>query len=160
MRGTADALEGYLSDVANLLERMGVTVRGPADIALLEDADGHLSFELVGDLPDGGRPARSEVAIREVFEPEGPDQYGRTRYEYELIDRERDFRRAFHLHSPDWFERRYLVVVHEHCERPLGTIDCEHYHGTPIKDAFGGIHAILDAWTADPPECSDLRCLD
>jgi hypothetical protein len=76
-----------------------------------------------------------------------------------LLDHERDFRRAHHLHDRDVFVRRFNVVVHEHCERPIGNVQCAHYEGSPIRDAFAGVVALLDAWTADPPECADLRCL-
>ena len=160
MRGTATAVEAYLHDVADLVERLGISIRGDGDVQLLEDRAGGLSYELIGSLPDGQHPARSEVIVREAFEPDGERGYVRSRYEYELIDRERGFRRACHLHDPDWFERRFLVVVHEHCERPLGTVDREHYEGTPVRDAFAGVLALMDAWTADPPDCSTLRCLE
>ena len=159
MRGTARSVEDYLLEVADLVERLGITIRGDPDIPLLEDRNGGLSFEFVGDLPDGQDPAQSEIIIREAFERDGRDSYVRARYEHELIDRERGFRRAFHLHHSDWFERRFLVVVHEHCERPIGAVDCEHYEGTPVRDAFAGVLALVDAWTGDPLDCSTLRCL-
>ena len=162
MRGTHDAIADYLSSAATLLERYGVTLRsssGSEELELLEDADGRLSFELLGDLPDGLDPARSGIAVREGFEPLGKDRYARDRYEYELVDRERDYRRAFHLHFPDWFRHRYLVVVHEHCERPIGHVRCEHYAGSPVKDAFGGITALIDVWTGSAPDCSAIKCL-
>jgi hypothetical protein len=158
MSGTAASIDEYLVALANLLERFGVSIRG-SEISLLEDRDGGLSFELVGALPDGGNPARAEIVLREGFDPES-DGYVRARYEYELLDRERDFRRAFHLHSPDWFQRRFLVVVHEHCERPIGAVECEHYEGAPIRDAFAGIGKLFDVWTDAPPDCAQLRCLE
>ena len=92
--------------------------------------------------------------------PAGPDVYARTRYEYELRDEARGYRRALHLHSPESFMRAYLVVVHEHCERPIGAKTCEHHEGSPVKDAFAGVGALIDAWTGDPPDCRRLRCLD
>jgi hypothetical protein len=159
MRGTAASIEQYLSDVIDLLERLGIALRDPDDVALLEDRDGGLSFEVSGRLPDGRDAARAEIIIREGFDPDD-DEYVRARYEYELLDRERDFRRAFHLHSPDWFERHFLVVVHEHCERPIGLVRCKHYEGPPVRDAFAGVFGLLDAWTADPPDCGGLRCLE
>jgi len=160
VRGTATAVEDYLREVAELIERHGISIRGDGDVPLLEDRTGSLSFELVGDLPDGHSPARSEVIVREAFEPDGEHGYVRSLYEYELIDRERGFRRGYHLHSPEWFERRFLVVVHEHCERPIGRVDCDHYEGTPVRDAFAGVLALIEAWTGDPPDCSTLRCLE
>jgi hypothetical protein len=114
----------------------------------------------VGSLPDDTHPARARVVIREGFQRMSPDLYERSRYEYELVDRARDFRRAFHLHFPEWFGRRFLVVVHEHCERPIGLVGCEHYAGRPIKDAYEGVATIMDVWTAEPPHCEALKCLD
>jgi hypothetical protein len=159
VRGTATAVEDYLRDVVDLMERFGISIRDDGDVPLLEDRTGGLSFELIGDLPDGHGPARSEVIVREAFEQDGVRGYVRSRYEYELVDRERGYRRAFHLHDPGWFERRFLVVVHEHCERPIGKVDCDHYDGMPLRDAFAGVLALIDAWTGDPPDCSTLRCL-
>ena len=161
MRGTYEEIAEYVSGVAALLERFGATLRLPfgTDLELLEDPSGQLSFELLGDLPDGADPARSEVALREAFHPVGVGLYERTLYEYELVDRERDYRRALHLHFPEWFHRRFLVVVHEHCERPVGHTECEHYEGSPIKDAYAGVVALMGIWTGPTPVCSELRCL-
>lgn len=108
----------------------------------------------------GGASTPSVVEIRETWVEDGAGAFERAEYVYELIDRERDFRRGYHLHDRDWFERRFLVVVHEHCERPIGLSACDHYEGTPVRDAFAGILALIDAWTGDPPDCSTLRCLD
>lgn len=160
MRATLGSVEDYLVNVADLLERLGIDLRGDADLSLLDDLQGGLSFELVGDLPDGHDPARAQVTIREGFDPAEGDRYVRARYEYELLDRARGFRRSFHLHFPDWFEQEFLVVTHEHCERPIGTVECEQYEGSPIRDAFAGVMALIDAWTADPPDCAALRCLE
>jgi hypothetical protein len=64
------------------------------------------------------------------------------------------------VHFPEWFRARHLVLVHEHCERPIGRVACEHYEGSPIKDGFAGVVALLDVWTAEPPDCASLRCLE
>ncbi len=162
MRASYEACAGYLVRVAQLLERNGVMLRKPADgedLVLEEDDDGVLSFELLGDLPDGSRPAMAGVEVREEFRPIGADLYERSRYEYELLDKARDYRRAFHLHFPEWFEQTFLVVVHEHCERPIGRVDCAHFEGSPIKDAHAGIGVLMDVWTGEPPDCDALRCL-
>lgn len=160
MRGTIGSIEGYVQDLAALVERLGVTIQADDEIPILEDRDGGLSFELFGRLPDGLDPFRAEIVIREGFDPDGRHEYMRSRYEYELLDRSRDLRRAFHLHHPDWFGRRFLVVVHEHCERPIGAVECLHYFGTPIKDAFAGAIALFDGWTGEAPDCSQLHCLE
>jgi hypothetical protein len=162
MRLSYQQCEDYLGRVAALLEQFGFVFSLPAegeDLILEETRAGFLSYELRGELmdPDGGVPAR--VAIREQFTPAGPDIYERTRYEYELRDDARGYRRAFHLHAPEAFMSAYLVVVHEHCERPIGSARCEHYEGSPIKDAFAGVRAIFNAWAGDPPDCAGLRCL-
>ncbi len=164
MRGTYEEISRYLSSAALLLERYGVTLRlsGHSDeLEILEDSSGSLSFEILGDLPsdaDLGR-GRSQIAIREEFHPIGVGRYERSRYEYEIIDRERDHRRAFHLHHPAWFERTFMVVVHEHCEQPVGHAVCPHYEGSPIRDAHAGIVALMRVWMDPAPDCSELRCL-
>jgi hypothetical protein len=159
----ADAeVDDYASRLVELLERYGVVVRKPAPdepVEILEADDGSLSFELIGSLPDGREPALSTLELRERFGSIGGDRFKRDRYEYELRDHERNFRRAFHLHDPHWFERRYLVVVHEHCERPIDLVACAHYHGSPIRDGYAGIVMLIDAWTGEPPDCSTLPCL-
>lgn len=122
MRGTYDEIADYLTRVAVLLERNGVMLRitEGKDLELHEhDLSGELSFELAGDLPDNRSPSRSELVVRETFERAAPDDYVRARYAYELLDHECDCRRAFHLHDPEWFERAFLVLVHEHCESRL-----------------------------------------
>ena len=163
MQLSDEGVDDYAARLVALLERFGVVLTKPGldePVDLLEADDGSLSFELVGSLPDGREPARSTVALREQFQPIGAAGFERDRYAYELVDRERGFRRAFHLHDPDWFERRYLVVVHEHCERPIGTAQCAHYHGSPIRDGHAGAISLIDAWTGEPPDCSALPCLD
>lgn len=162
MRWSHDKCAEYLSRIAALIERFGATLDLPegADLELLEEDDGTLSFEIVGSLPDGTHPALTRLVIREAFRRISPDLYERSRYEYELVDRARDFRRAFHLHFPEWFGRRFLVLVHEHCERPIGLVRCEHYAGRPIEDAFAGVKTLMDVWTAEPPDCGALPCLE
>lgn len=156
-------VDDYASRLVALLERYGVVVSKPASsepVEILEADDGSLSFELIGSLPDGREPPLSTLELRERFQPVAGDLFERDRYEYELLDRERGLRRAFHLHDPGWFERRYLVVVHEHCERPIGLAACAHYHGSPMRDGYAGIVRLIDAWTGEPPDCSLLVCLD
>lgn len=156
-------VDDYASRLVALLERYGVVVSKPASrepVEILEADDGSLTLELIGSLTDGREPPLSTLELRERFQPVAGDLFERDRYEYELLDRERDYRRAFHLHDPDWFERRYLVVVHEHCERPIGRAACAHYHGSPMRDGYAGVVRLIDAWTGEQSDCSLLVCLD
>jgi hypothetical protein len=157
------ALEDHLADVAELLERYGVSLDlGPGeDLTLEETPLGALAFELRGFLPHGRQPPRAALEIREVWRPAAGGRYERSEYEYELLDRDRDYRRAFHLHDGDWFVRHFSVVVHEHCERPIGTSTCDHYAGHPVRDAFAAAELLVRTWV-DPlaPDCSALPCLE
>jgi hypothetical protein len=160
---TRSALEDYLADVTELLERYGVVLDlGPNDdLALDESPSGSLSFELRGFLPDGREPPRSVLELREVWRPTAAEGLERWEYEFELLDHERDFRRAFHLHDRDAFVRRYQVVVHEHCEQPVGMAPCPHLAAKPVRDAFRGVELLVDAWMdPDIPDCSQLPCLE
>jgi hypothetical protein len=156
-------VDDYAARLVELLERYGVILTKPAHLEraeILDADDGSLSFELIGSLPDGRQPALSTIEMRERFQPIAGDRFERVGYEYELLDHERDFRRAFHLHDPEWFEHTYLVLVHEHCERPVKHVACTHYHGLPVRDGYAGVVALFDAWTDEPPVCSKLRCLE
>ena len=161
MRLRDKGLEDHVALVARLLERYGVDL-GPAEDALvIEQAiDGTQTFDLRGTVSLDQSSAPAIVEVRETWVLGESGDLERREYVYELIDQGRDFRRAFHLHDSAWFERRFLVVVHEHCERPLGAVGCGHYEGRPIRDAFAGVVALIDAWTADPPDCAQFRCLD
>ncbi len=162
MRLRSDQLDDYVADLAQLLERYGVVLNKPAagqGIELLEDDAGRIGFELIGGLPDGRQPPLATLEVREEFTPVD-DLYQRSRYEFELVDLERNFRRAFHLHFPEWFEARHLVVVHEHCEQPIGEIRCPHFEGSPKRDGYQGVMALMTAWADDPPDCASLPCLE
>ena len=95
-------------------------------------------------------PPRAIVELRETWLPNGSGALDQVEYAYELRDHERDFRQAHHLHDRDVFVHRFSVVVHEHCERPIGRVECAHYEGSPIRDAFAGVVALVEAWTARP----------
>lgn len=162
MRGDYVEVAEYLLRVAALLERYGIALRlpdGTDELEILEDPAGNLSFELLGDLLDSVTSSRSAVIVRERLDRVGPDQYARAGYEYEIRDQERGYRRSFHLHDPEWFQRAFLVVVHEHCERPIGHLWCKHHEGSPIRDAYAGVEALMDVWTGPAPDCSRLTCL-
>jgi dihydrofolate reductase len=104
-----EALEGYLSRVAELLERYGVVLdlEPTAPLVLEESPSGAMSFALRGFLPDGRTPPLAVLEIRERWRRLGPDQVERWEYEFELLDHERGVRRAFHLHHADEFIRRF-----------------------------------------------------
>lgn len=163
MRLSSQGLEDYLAAVAAMLERYGVVLDlGPGDaLELDESPSGALSFAIRGFLPDGRQPPRSLLTVRERWRPLDAATVERDEYEYELLDLERNFRRAWHLHDADAFVRRFQVVVHEHCEHPMGTAPCAHAEGSPVRDGFQGVDLLLLAWT-DPtvPDCVALRCLD
>lgn len=162
MQLSSDDLTDYVAAVAALLERYGVVLDLPTSgaIALDEAPSGIASFALTGALPGGNRPPLSQLAVREKWRPIGEGIFERAEYAYELLDHERDFRRAFHLHDASDFVRRYLVAVHEHCERPVGEAPCEHVAGAPVRDAYAGALALIRVWT-DPniPDCAALDCL-
>lgn len=156
-------LEVYLSRVAELLERYGVVLDfEPTDSLVLDESpSGAMSFALRGFLPDGQFPPLSVLEVRERWRRLAPDQLERWEYEFELLDHERGFRRAFHLHDSQEFIRRFHVVVHEHCEQPIGTAPCTHMAGPPVPDGFRGVELLLAAWI-DPilPDCEAMPCLE
>jgi hypothetical protein len=156
-------LEDYLSRVAELLERYGVVLdlelTGP--LVLDESPSGAMSFALRGFLPDGQFPPLSVLEVRERWRRLAPDELERWEYEFELLDHERGFRRAFHLHDSQEFIRRFHVVVHEHCEQPIGTAPCAQMAGPPVPDGFRGVELLLAAWI-NPilPDCEVILCLE
>jgi hypothetical protein len=163
VRATEDALEDYLGSAALLLERYGVVLDLEPDgaIALDQSPQGALTFALRGFLPNGHQPALGIVEVREIWRHIEGDIYERAEYAYELLDRERDSRRALHLHDADLFVRRFQVVVHEHCEHPISHAPCAHAYGEPVRDASAGVGRLLDAWLdPEPPDCAALRCLE
>ena len=157
----ADILD-YAADLVALLERSGVEVVGPEAPDPLEVRrmpGGTTAIAIAGQLPAWGATPSASLLVRETYEPVGSNTLERTSYAFELIDHGRGFRRAFHQHDDAWFVRHHLVVVHEHCERPIGFAPCAHFEGTPVRDGFAGILALLDAWIIAPPDCSTFRCL-
>ncbi len=160
---TAGGLEEYLANAADLLERFGVALdlRPDEDLDLDESPSGSLSFELRGFLPDGRNPPRAVLEVREIWQPAPGNAFTRTEYEFELLDHERGFRRAFHLHDAEAFVRRFQVVVHEHCEGPIGSAPCAHMAGYPVRDVFRGVELLVDAWIdSQTPDCAVLPCLE
>ena len=161
MRLSGSALEGHVADVVELLERYGAVLGRDADPHVKASPSGARWFDVHADLPSIERDRRATVAMREVWLPVAVDTFERSDYGYELLDPDRDLRRAYHLHDIEWFIRRYEVVVHEHCERPIGVARCAHYAGYPVRDAFAAVELLVDAWL-DPaePDCDALMCLE
>lgn len=162
MRLTSAGLDDYVADLAELAERYGIALSlADGDSLTLEiEANGLRRVLVSGALPAGRRSGHSSVEVAETWRPVGPDSYERSAYRYELLERERDFRRAFHRHDEDLFARRYGVVVHEHCEAPIGAAPCAHPFGAPVRDGYRAIELLMSAWVADPPHCASLPCLE
>ena len=152
----------YVVDMVELAERYGIVLDLPTDgpIEIEIEPDGTLRFGIVGYLPDGRQPPLAVIEISEKWRPQTGDRYERSAYRYELLDRERGFRRAFHWHDEREFVRRFGVVVHEHCESPIGEAPCPHHFGSPVRDGFRAVELLMAAWVADPPDCTALPCLE
>jgi len=158
---SGDALEDHVGEIARLIERFGAVLASDEDIQILELPDGDRRFELAAILPGAPGAAVSRMLVQERWHRVGTDALERADYAYELLDRERNVRRAFHRHDVDWFVHRYSVVVHEHCERPIGVAPCAHLEGRPIRDGFAGLTRLIETWTdPEPPDCRALRCLE
>ncbi len=163
MRLSPGALDDHVATIAELLERFGVVLDLPTGgpVELRRSASGVVWFELTGSWPDGDATPPSRLAVREKWRPTAAGSLERWEYAYEVVDRGRDFRRAFHLHDAGVFLAELLVAVHEHCEHPIGHAPCRHVVGRPIRDAFDGAGALMVIVTAPAvPDCASLDCLD
>ena len=162
MRLSGAGLDDYVVDLAELAERYGIDLALSDGEALTVEieASGSRRFTLSGTLPAGRRLPSAGVELAETWRPVGRDGYERSAYRYELLEQERDFRRAFHRHDEETFARRYGVVVHEHCEAPISAAPCAHLFGPPVRDGYRAIELLMSAWVADPPDCAGLPCLD
>jgi hypothetical protein len=68
---------------------------------------------------------------------------------------------VFQLHNREAFIRRFQVVVHEHCEPPIGMAPCAHIAGPLVPDAYRGVDTLIASWIdPDPPDCAAMTCLD
>lgn len=158
---TAHELLTYLADLVAHLERFAVTVLPPeGDITLGLEPGGSLVIDLGSRLPVGRRSNDVDLSIFERWRPMGPDRWELDEYTYELLDRDGGYRRAFHRHDVDAFVRAYGRATHEHCEAPLGAVECGHFAGDPVNDAFDGFTRLYDVWVpGGRPDCSALICL-
>lgn len=162
MQLNTEELADYLANLAELAERYGVVLDLATDdpVELQIEVSGIRRFNLVGFLPDGRQPPQAVIHVAEKWRPVAGDDYERSAYRYELIDQARDFRRAFHWHDERDFVRRFGVVVHEHCESPIGHAPCPHIFGAPVHDGYRGVELLVAAWVDDPPDCTTLPCLE
>jgi hypothetical protein len=162
-RASRDHLLTYLADLVGHLERFAVTLMPPNDrddISLGQEADGSLVIDLEGRLPVARRSKPVDLTIFERWRPMGRDEWLLDEYSYELRDHELDFRRALHRHDVEAFVRSYGRATHEHCETTIGVVDCDHYAGDPVEDAFDAFERLYGLWvTGERPDCSALTCL-
>jgi len=75
-----------------------------------------LSFSIVGFLLDRDHAEATELSLDEIWRPIPNRRWERREYTYDLIDRPRNRRRAFHLHDRERGQFRFGTAVHEHCE--------------------------------------------
>lgn len=157
----AAQLEQYLLQLAEQAESYGIVLElePGGDIAIEIEPDGKRRFTLRGSLPSDQRGS-SSIEVAERWHMAGREMFERSGYRYELVDRERDLRRAFHRHDDEAFEHTFGVVVHEHCEAPIGRFPCAHLFGPPVKNGYRGVALLMDSWVDDPPDCASLPCLE
>lgn len=158
MRAGRAQLTAYVVGLATYLVRIGSDLGAHPSIAVYDD--GVLAFDIETTLPGTGWPTPADIRLSESWRPEGTG-FERDEYEYELVDHQRNRRRAFHRHNAESFLRRTDSAIHEHCEELLGRPTCDHYVGLPIRDGYDAIERLLIAWT-EPGKlgCADLDCLD
>jgi hypothetical protein len=156
-----DALVDYVANVGDQMERFGINLDASGGQIRVRSGSGGLSYQLGGTLPDAPGAPSATLSVTERWRRVDDRLLERTEYAYELLDRRRRFRRAWHRHDQLWFADRYQVIVHEHCENPIGEAACDHYAGFPVRDAFAGVELLVGAWMdPDPPDCATLRCLE
>lgn len=154
------ALTRYAERLAIHLESTGAELRPRPEIQVFRSG-GVSRIDVRAELPGPELSMASTIELIERWRLEPRGEWELDSYTYDLIDRERGRRRAFHLHDRDFFIRRYRTVVHEHCEEGIGRLDCAHYAGVPMRDGHQAIDRLLKAWTDDGPfGCGNLDCLD
>lgn len=160
MRFSAERLDRYALALATRLGAICADL--DAEIPQMVEADdGQVGLVIGGDLPGSPISARTRIELVEHWAADG-NAYRLIGYRYELIDHENDRRRAFHRHDDALFIRAFDVVVHEHCEEPIGVARCAHVAGLPKRDGFEALNELLAAWSTPPADaiCADLPCLD
>jgi len=124
------------------------------------DEAGYIHLSVIAVIDD--KTATATLNLDEVWHPLPSALWQRNEYTYDLVDRGRQRRRAFHSHDRDVAEARTgSAAVHEHCEEVLGQAECAHYIGRELPNGYWAIDLLLAAWL-EPAElgCSALDCLD
>ena len=158
MRAGRAQLTSYVTGLATYLIRVGCELRSQPTLDVYDG--GALGFDIEAALPGTGSPMAADIRLSETWRP-GGTVFDRDEYEYELVDRERRRRRAYHRHDAQAFLRRTETAIHEHCEEVLGRPECDHYSGLPVRDGYDAIERLLIAWT-EPGKlgCAGLDCMD
>jgi len=156
------SLNQYVIGLAKALYTRGFDIEtGP----LAEfDAAGHVAYSVVAVLDEaraGGPASRTEISLDEIWHPLPERRWERREYAYDLVDRPRRRRRAFHLHDRELSEAVLRSIVHEHCEEVIGQSACGHFLGRHMPDGYVAIDLLVAAWL-EPTAlgCDALVCLD
>jgi hypothetical protein len=158
VRASRAQLTSYVIGLATYLVRVGCELRKEPTLDVYDD--GALGFDIEATLPGTGSPMSADIRLSETWRP-GGTVFVRDEYEYELVDRERTRRRAYHRHDAETFLRRTEGAIHEHCQEVLGQPTCDHYVGLPVRDGYDAIERLLISWT-EPGKlgCTSLDCAD
>jgi len=156
---STQSLNQYVIGLAKALGTRGFDIRG-GPIAEFDES-GLVVFSVTGAIADADGADPAEIILEEVWRPLAERRWERREYTYDLVDRPRGRRRAFHLHDRDLAESVWGTVVHEHCEEVLGQPTCGHYLGRELPDGYHAIELLTAAWVEPGDlDCSALICLD
>jgi hypothetical protein len=148
----------YVTGLAKSLYTRGFELA--ADPTVEVDDRGHLAFSVVGFIPDPVAADASEISLAETWHVMPDQRWRRQEYAYDLIDRPRGRRRAFHLHDRAKVEAMRGTAVHEHCDEVLGRPTCSHYLGRDLPDGHVAIALLVAAWVKPGAlGCASLDCL-
>jgi len=155
---STQSLNQYVIGLVKALDTRGFEI--PAGPIAEFDASGLVVFSMTGVIAERDGEDPTEIILEEVWRPLAERRWERREYTYDLVDRPRRRRRAFHLHDRDLAESVWGTVVHEHCEEILGQPTCGHYLGRELPDGYHAIELLMAAWV-EPGDlgCSSLMCL-
>jgi len=153
-----EGIDRYASRLAKALYTRGLELPEVPTVEI--DETDLLSFSIVGFLLDRDYAEATELSLDEIWRPLPDRRWERREYTYDLIDRPRNRRRAFHLHDRERGQVRFGTAVHEHCEETLGEPTCRHYLGRALPNGYMGLDLLIAAWVEPGPlRCGDLICL-